>query len=384
MTATTPGAAGVRRVVLAIPVSGVAFWDRLVREWEAAGWETKVWSGCTEVAYRQRNGVWGNVWLRLRLNVWFPLGVLLCGFLQPKETVFLIPTTPFFLPGAAGTLWSLRGLRVVHLLYDLYPDLLVLAGKVRRGSLLCRVLEAVTRLNVRRCAATVFLGERLRSYAERKYGRPRLGRIIPVGADGTVFRDAIPRQRCNGPITVLYAGNMGYMHDVMTLEKLLSDGIPPGLRLVFHASGYGYDLLRRRVSDKEPRWSTQIKWGGPLNFESWARALLAAEVGLVTMAPGAEDVLFPSKAYSAMMAGQALLAVCPLASDLAETIRQYDCGWVVEPGDCEGLRAAMWEIVQKPDLLLQRRHNAFDAGHKCFDMGHVAAEWAALLQELTS
>jgi len=39
------------------------------------------------------------------------------------------------------------------------------------------------------------------------------------------------------------------------------------------------------------------------------------------MAPGAEQVVMPSKTYSAMMAGQAVLAIAPEESDLVDLIK---------------------------------------------------------------
>jgi hypothetical protein len=72
-----------------------------------------------------------------------------------------------------------------------------------------------------------------------------------------------------------------------------------------------------------------------------------ADVALVAIARGAEDVMMPSKTYSAMVTGQAILAVCPLASDLAETALGNDCGWVVEPGDVEGLRHPLAGVLPR-------------------------------------
>ena len=43
---------------------------------------------------------------------------------------------------------------------------------------------------------------------------------------------------------------------------------------------------------------------------SWVRA---EEVAMVTMISGAENVVLPSKTYSAMAAGQAILAIAPEA-----------------------------------------------------------------------
>jgi hypothetical protein len=129
--------------------------------------------------------------------------------------------------------------------------------------------------------------------------------------------------------------------------------------------------------------------------------MLAADVGLITMIPGAEAAVMPSKAYSAMVAGQAILAVCPLDSDLADLVLSHDCGWVVVPdggrsaASCRfpnaavhhgplGLREVFRRIASDRDTLQRKRMNAFQAGHRLFSTHSVARQWHALLAEITA
>jgi len=108
----------------------------------------------------------------------------------------------------------------------------------------------------------------------------------------------------------------------------------------------------------------------------------AADVALVTMKPGAEGLVMPSKTYSAMMAGQAILAVCPLESDLADTVRQDDAGWVVAPGDAAGLRAILAAAAADPAQVLAKRLNAFRAARRRYHPRIIAARWAELLRSV--
>jgi glycosyltransferase involved in cell wall biosynthesis len=103
---------------------------------------------------------------------------------------------------------------------------------------------------------------------------------------------------------------------------------------------------------------------------------------LVTVKPGAERLVMPSKAYSALVAGQALLAICRSDSDLAELVGRHDCGWVVEPGDAEGLRSALHAIATNPEDLQRKRENAFRAGHERYDAAVIARDWTALFARL--
>lgn len=101
----------------------------------------------------------------------------------------------------------------------------------------------------------------------------------------------------------------------------------------------------------------------------------AADVALVTMSPGAETVVMPSKTYSAMMAGQAILAIAPEASDLVDLIKATDCGWWVEPGDVDGLAKAVEAICNNPAALLKKRESAYTYAHAHFGQDRLAEKW---------
>jgi colanic acid biosynthesis glycosyl transferase WcaI len=105
-------------------------------------------------------------------------------------------------------------------------------------------------------------------------------------------------------------------------------------------------------------------------------------LALVTIAPGAERVVMPSKTYSALVAGQAILAICPRKSDLADLVFRHDCGWVVEPGDVAGLTRTLAWMAEKPDELWAKRRNSFEAGHRHYDTGVLAETWMNFFEEM--
>jgi len=87
----------------------------------------------------------------------------------------------------------------------------------------------------------------------------------------------------------------------------------------------------------------------------------------------------PSKTYSAMMAGQAVLAIAPEESDLVDLIKGAGCGWSVEPGDVDGLAAAVEAIESDPEGLLEKRERAYEYAHAHFGQNVLAKEWVEAL-----
>jgi glycosyltransferase involved in cell wall biosynthesis len=100
------------------------------------------------------------------------------------------------------------------------------------------------------------------------------------------------------------------------------------------------------------------------------------------MKVGAERIVMPSKTYSALAAGQAILAVCPIDSDLAKTVLSHDCGWVVAPGDADELVRVLDEIVSSAEVVQRKRENAFRAGQLEYSEAAVGKRWEILLSAL--
>jgi UDP-perosamine 4-acetyltransferase len=366
------------RIEIYNSVSGSSFWRRFEQELRAAGHDVHNHSVLTSEDYRRPRGPAGRAWVRWQLYGGFGVkvlwSVLWTTVRDTQPRLHIVTTNPFFMPAFVALLTGWRGDRTICLLFDVYPDALMAAGWTASQSWAARSVGWITRLTLKRCTATVFLGDKIRHHVEAKYGAARRGAVIAVGANGAEFRDRPPRREAaGGTVSVLYSGLLGRMHEVDTLIEALRQAPPAGVTVRFHASGQNYARLRASV----PPEHAQLL--GPLEEKAWENAQLQAEVGLITLSADGASVAMPSKTYSALVAGQAIIAVCPEDSDLAELVRTHDCGWIVAPGDAAGLRRALEEAATKPDLLYARRCRAFAAGHTHYDMRPVVAHWLDLL-----
>jgi glycosyltransferase involved in cell wall biosynthesis len=202
--------------------------------------------------------------------------------------------------------------------------------------------------------------------------------VIPVGADGAPFRDQPPQPRPAGaPIRILYCGNLGRMHDTETVVAAVQAGLPASIVLAFRGNGPGFPVLRESL-----KGTPQVEIGPNLPEAEWVSAMRETDGALVTMRRGAEGLVMPSKTYSAMVAGQAILAVCPLNSDLADLVLKHDAGWVIVPGDASGLTQLIQRIAESPEEVFAKRCNAWRAGHEFYDQRVLAKDWVRVLEEL--
>ena len=374
------------------------FLEGLIRELNARGFAARQRFQIVEASYRAAKSPFARLWLRIRQYLVYPVQ-LVCTLLferlfRRQANVCVISTNTFYAPLLATFLHP----SVVHLVYDLFPEAMIHSGKWREGSLRVKCIRWVTRQTLKRARRNVFLGQRLNDYVVSIHGTVSDSAIIEVGADQLLFGNVeIPEsERPKAESEILYCGNFGNLHDSATLfdfwkrigSRLKDDAgsleeMAQHFSWKFYCSGpKRVELIAEREGLPNGFLKDRIQIGGGLGQSEWVTAMKASDIALVTMAPGSETVVMPSKTYSAMMAGQAILAIAPEMSDLVDTIKAADCGWWVTPGDVAGLENVLETICSNPKEVMKKRQHAHRYAHKHFGQDALAVKWQTLFENM--
>ena len=336
----------------------------------------------SERFYRSAKSPLARIWLRICQYIVYPmqlcLDLLFDRVRGNAKYPIVVSTNTFFAPVLA----TLFNKNVVHLVYDLFPEAMIHSGKWKEGQFKVQFFRWLVGLTLKRSKVNVFLGKRLQFYVESVHGKLPNGIVIPVGADESPFQGFMPNN--DKSVQILYCGNFGNMHDSKTLCEALKMGIEADLQLRFHCTGPKRNELETFLIEQESDWNGQVVIGEGLSFQDWVKTMKEAQVALVTMSEGSEEVVMPSKTYSAMMAGQAILAIAPEQSDLVDLIKETDCGWWVNPNEVDGLRRVFSIIASESQILKAKRENAYRAAHEQFGQESLSKEWAKLFISLKS
>jgi glycosyltransferase involved in cell wall biosynthesis len=82
------------------------------------------------------------------------------------------------------------------------------------------------------------------------------------------------------------------------------------------------------------------------------------DISLVALDEGMEDLMVPSKVFSYLAAGSAVIAVANDSSELSDILAQADCGQRVAPRQPLALAEAIRRMVDDPARLAELRVNA--------------------------
>lgn len=266
---------------------------------------------------------------------------LLC--LAPHDAVMAL-TTPPLIGLAALLIGRLRGMRVIMLVQDVYPDIAVALGALRPRSPATKALEWINRQVLKRSDRIVVLSESMRERIAAKVGDASASRIdiIHNWADG---RDIRPLTETNNPFAVehnlgdsfvvLFSGNLGRVNEFSTVleaARLLRDRSDIVFLFVGGGAKEGEIQAFRRTHRLD-----NVKLLPYVPRPMLRYSLAAGHALLVTLADGLAGLSVPSKAYGIMAAGRPLLFVGDARSDIARVITENHCGAAVPSGDSRGL-----------------------------------------------
>jgi len=259
-----------------------------------------------------------------------------------RRNVILLTTAPPFLPLLGYLANVLFGISYVCLLYDLYPDIAVELGIVSDDHWLSRFWRMVNRHVWRRSQGIIVLSpamkQRIINHCPDVSDRISVihswadpDHVVPIPKTENWFAQEHHLVEC---FTVLYSGNMGRCHDMDTIlaaAKTLKDE-----PIQFVCIGGG---AKRKALIEE------IKQLGLNNFlflpyqdkQDLPYSLTACDLSLVSVSPGMDDLVAPSKLYPALSTGRPIAAICSKHSYLNPLIAEASCGATFENGDSDGL-----------------------------------------------
>jgi glycosyltransferase involved in cell wall biosynthesis len=259
-----------------------------------------------------------------------------------RNNVLLVTTAPPFLPLLGYLAYLMFRIPYICILYDLYPDIAIALGVLSKRHWLARLWRNLNQKIWRNAQAIVVLSPAMKEQVLASC--PEIGEkvsvihswsdpdwIVPIAKQENWFAW---KYNLVTKFTVLYSGNLGRCHDMNTIleaAKVLQD---EPIQFVCIGSGAKRDNLIE-----------EVKQLGLNNFlflpyqdkHILPHSLTACDLSLVSVDERTENLVTPSKLYSALASERPIAAICSQDSYLRELISEAGCGSAFENGDSNGL-----------------------------------------------
>jgi colanic acid biosynthesis glycosyl transferase WcaI len=236
---------------------------------------------------------------------------------------------------------------------DLYPETLVIQGRLGAGSRLVRAMMRRDRRIAQRCWRVNLISPRLaQRYIETRGLAPNQVTIIPnwvpddlVVVDATASKQ-LRRDRGLGDddFLIAYGGSISTASGVETLMRAFGHlQAEPDLRLLIAGSGPNLAACREIA-----RGDSRIFFHSPYTLADNAVVLGAADLLILPTAGNQALAALPSKLLSYMQSARPIIALAASESDLGDAISKAGSGWVVPPDDPRLLAEAILVVRRTP------------------------------------
>jgi len=308
-----------------------------------------------------------NLLNRFIENISFGITSGLAVLFAPKADVIYSNTWPIFATGIIYLIACLRKIPLVVSIQDIYPESLVAQKRVSPQSYLARCLRAIDRGIARRCRSVIVISD---NFAEtyRKSGLPSNNiHIVPNWGDpDNIVISSVAGKKLRKELNIpeqsflcIYAGNIGSASGIETCIKAYKHlNLEKDIYLLIAGGGSQLMPSKSLASQINP---DRIKFLSPWPASKTSAVLSAADCFLLPTQGRQSLASVPSKMISYLFAGKPIISGCLAQSETAYTIRESNCGIVVNPSDPEGLAEA---IIRMRSMPLRDRERMGQSGKR--------------------
>ena len=302
----------------------------------------------TRIASLGNSQLWAKAFRHILFQLVAAWKALSC---RPYDVLVTLSTPP--LTHVIGVMLSrARGTKHVFWCTDVHPDSLISLGKLPERGPLSAVLRGLNRWALPRCNRVVAVGRCMAKLLEHDGADAQRLTVIPMWhrdslstpIDQNELEKLRAEMQLRGCFVVMYSGNLGYMHEFETIVEAaaqLQD--TPQVVFLFSGSGPGMKIVERRSVELGLR---NVRLHPPFSEERLPLGLAVADLHIVTLRPQALGVSVPGKLYGVMAAGRPVVFVGPRESEVAQTIIEEQCGFVVPPHEAASLVAIIRDLEQ--------------------------------------
>lgn len=311
----------------------------------------------------------------------FYLGALWHLLRAARPGTVVVPMTDPPLLGLGAWLAARgRRARLIHWIQDIYPEIAIALF----GHRWLRLLRPLRNLAWRRADHGVTLGTDM---AQALHAAGVAPDRISIAANWGP-REIVPLARTaplalrrdwnlTGKFVVAYSGNLGRVHDlqpVVALADALRDS--PEIALILIGDG-----AQRRDLESAARAKGlgNLAFHPPQPRDRLSESLAVGDLHLVTLLPGCEHFVFPSKLYGIAAAGRPILFIGPTGCEVARCVIDNRLGCVAARDDIAGLAAAVRRLAADPQAWADHAAAAttFAARHSA---ANALRQWRPLLE----
>jgi glycosyltransferase involved in cell wall biosynthesis len=307
-------------------------------------------------------------------------------FSKEKTPVWAL-TNPPFLGILLSHICSLKKRKFIYILLDIFPEGLVRLGKVSRLNIFIKLWQHLFVLTLKKSEVIIVIGRDTEQFVVDicKECQDRIEYIPHWQDDDLIFPVAFDKNNfvtekgLKESFVVQYSGNIGIWNEVRTMGRAVKKNIE-NVFFIFVGGGIRKPELLSEFEIKDQKNVLMLPFQDNIDFNN---TMAASHVHLVTLKQGLEGMAVPCKIYGILAAGRPVIALVPEHSEIANIVREENCGLVVDPDDLDGLINAIFFLKDNDGIRRQMGQNGRKAFENKYTTRIAAKAYKKILDKVT-
>lgn len=276
-----------------------------------------------------------------------------------KCDVMFISSTPPIQGAMAAIIKKIRHIPFIYNLQDVFPDSLVGTGMTKKGSLLWKIGRVIENFTYRNADKIIVISEDFKqnllnkgvpeSKIEVIYNWVDEKAVVPIAKEENDLYEelGIPRDKFN----VVYAGNFGNAQNIDVIlrvaDKLKTHS---GINLALFGTG---GLKDKFVEQAKTMGLSNVHFYPLQPYNRVSNVYSLADAGIVSCKKGIGKGAMPSKTWSILSAGTAVVANYDKGTDIENILLSNNIGLFSDADDVEAFAADILHLYNNPELCHQ-------------------------------
>ena len=311
--------------------------------------------------------------------------------LSLDKTPLLLVSNPPFLPFLGYLIYKLRGVDYIILIHDVFPEKAIKLEYVSQKGFLVWFWTFIDKKSLKKANKIIAISETMREFLLQKfskYGFVNKEKIIvihnwadsnfikPIEKENNIF---IKENSLNGKFIIQYSGNIGVSYELEILMEAAKKIQDPQVLFLIIGDGVKKEKLCKMVKEYS---LTNVVFFPYQKKSMLPFSLTASSVSIITYEKAMEGLLMPSKLYTTLASGKAIISFCNEDSEVGKIVKDAECGFAVGHEDLDKLLEKIIFLKSNPELRCKMGINARKYFEKNFTLEHALKKYIQVVNEV--
>ncbi|WP_227148236.1 glycosyltransferase family 4 protein [Lacrimispora sp. 210928-DFI.3.58] len=275
----------------------------------------------------------------------------------------------------------------IYMNWDLYPQVIESALHDPMARFICDIWNGWNSRNYKKIDQVLTIGNVVAKSMNAGLKSPINIKVIPIAADINRLK---PISKWNNKFAiahgltdkfiVLYSGKMGMGHNIeLILDAAKSLENRKNICFVFIGEGSKFEVIEAFI---EKNNCQNIKLFPLQSEEMFPHSIACGDVAIVSQEGSMAHLFMPSKTYSMMACGQAIIGIGTEHDDLYELITKYEIGETVITGKKEELAEKILGLYEDNNKLKKYQEKARKVAEEHYAFTVIEKKYKELFQKV--